>query len=261
MIGLFDSGLGGLFSLRVLQRLLPRADLLYFADTANLPYGARTREELFSLTQDAVALLTARGAEAVLAACGTVSSVVLPRISPVRRIPLLGILEPLGEALPPDTDGELLLLATEATVRAGVMERALASRAPRVTVHALPCPSFVELVESGLPLTDPQKTENEVARVLRNARSPAVSAVVLGCTHFSALREPIARLLPRARILDGAALAAFSLVRTVAARAPHAATGGGRLTLLTSGEPHRFSEAAARILGYSVTSEGCPRSV
>ena len=255
MIGLFDSGLGGLFSLRAVRRLLPRADLLYFADTAHLPYGKRTREELFSLTEDAIALLASRGAQAVMAACGTVSSAVLPFLLPKKELPLFGILEPLSEALPPDTEGEVLLLATEATVEAGVMGASLARRAPRATVRALPCPRFVELAESELLRRDPQKAEKEITCVLRDALSPAVSAVVLGCTHFSALALPIARLFPRARILDGAALAAFSLVRTLAARAPRAAMGEGRLTLLASGDCDRFSEAAAHILGRAVTAE------
>ena len=258
MIGLFDSGLGGLFALCATRRLFPSADLLYFADTAHLPYGTRTREELFRLTENAAALLSGRGARAILAACGTVSSTVLPQLLPHPALPLLGIAEPLAEALPPDTEGEVLLLATEASVHAGIMERALAHRAPRATVRALPCPSFVTVVESGLPLLDPQKTENEVARVVRDAISPNVRVVVLGCTHFSALRAPISRLFPRAQVLDGAVLGAYSFARTVAARCPAVLCGRGRLTLLTSGDPDRFSRAAARILGYSVTAEGCP---
>ena len=234
MIGVFDSGVGGLSSLRVLRTLAPQADLCYFADAANLPYGEKTPPELLSLSRAAIDRLLARGATAILAACGTVSSTALPALARECRVPLFGILDPLAAACArtqEKTGGAILVLGTRATVRAGVLEakiRAFATHAPLLT---LPCPDFVALAEEleHLPRVTARET---VFRTLAPVLRQKIGTVALGCTHFSRLSPLIGELLPHAAVVDGAAEAAHAMYRSL----PHTEwEGAGVLTLETRG--------------------------
>ncbi len=232
MIGLFDSGRGGLSLLTALRSALPRADLLYFADTENLPYGKKTEEELFTLSRRAVTLLRAEGADAVIAACGTVSSTVLPALAAKTTFPLFGITEGIAEAIPADARGELLLLATARTVKAGGMAAAIRKRAPALGITALPCPSFVTLAERELPARDPRRTALAVSHALRVQRGRPFSYLVLGCTHFSALAPAIAPLFPNARIIDGALDGAAYAAKKLRAEHPALCEGRGETHFL-----------------------------
>ncbi len=227
MIGLFDSGRGGLYLLRALRRALPQADLLYFADTENLPYGKKSEEELLALSRAAARLLAAHGAEAVVAACGTVSSTVLPRLRESFPLPLFGITEGIAEAIPADAEGSLLLLATERTVSSGGMEAAIKARAPHLTVRARACPRFVTLAEREIPARDPRRAAAAVTAALRGLEKDSFSYVLLGCTHFSAFRAPIAARFPDAHILDGAEAGARAIAAAIRRDFPSLAAGRG----------------------------------
>lgn len=244
MIGVFDSGVGGLCALRELRARLPEADLLYFGDTRNLPYGGREPWEILALGRRAMHLLSSRGAGAILSACGTVSSVALPALRRETALPLYGILEPLvaatRRACP--RGGTVVLLATEATMKAGRLSAMLAE-VPGATVIPLACPSFVEMAEAGVWDTA------AIAEILSPLAGLCPQAVVLGCTHFSRLAAEIAHLFPGAAIIDGAREAARA---TAAALPPGETRGGGRCEIFTSGNPAAFARAAAAILGQAV---------
>ena len=241
MIGVFDSGVGGLFALRALRACLPRADLVYYADTRNLPYGGREAWELLALSRRAILRLQACGARAVLAACGTVSSTVLPQLREETDLPLYGIIAPTAEAVQRTLGGgEVLLLGTQATVQAGVLQRALEERVGRGRVRALACPSLVSMAECG------RTDRAALCRLLAPHLTRETGAVVLGCTHFSRLAPDIAALAPRAAIIDGAREAAWAF----AAALPHALTRGeGRCLLGASGDETDFLRKARQILG------------
>lgn len=242
MIGLFDSGVGGLSSLRVLRAAAPEADLVYFADEANLPYGEKTEEELISLARAAILHLLGEGAQAILAACGTASSVALPVLSRECPVPLFGILDPTAAASARawrERGGSILILGTRATVEKGALAAKIGEFATHAPTLSLACPDFVTLAQA---YDDTKKTERArlIRRVLAPVLSEEIGVVVLGCTHFSRLFSEIGACFPHAAVIDGAAEAARELLEKLP---PEAFLGTGRTILGSSGTRplfHRF---------------------
>ena len=238
MIGVFDSGVGGLFALAELRRCLPQADLLYFADTRNHPYGGRAAWELLALGRRVCEKLIKEGATALFSACGTMSAVALPILRKELSLPLYGIMEATAAAAGrANRGGAIAQLATAATVAAGRMTTAIeAACGARVT--PLACPALVHMAEAGA------WQREALCHALLPLQKTPPAMIVLGCTHFSCLGAAIADLFPAAAIIDGATEAA----RAVAAVLPPAErTGRGRCTLLTSGANGQLLQAACRM--------------
>ena len=149
-IGVFDSGLGGLTAVRELQRLLPGEDIIYFGDTARVPYGGRSRDTLVRYARQDVAFLRTFDLKAIVIACGTVSTTALDVLTEENDIPIWGVVEPAAEAAARSTKNGLVgLIGTQATIRSGAYERRIAAEAPGVRVLSRACPLFVPLVENG----------------------------------------------------------------------------------------------------------------
>lgn len=249
MIGIFDSGVGGLCALREARRQMPQADFVYLADEANLPYGDKSPATILRLARAATERLVAEGAEVILAACGTVSSVALPTLQAECPVPVLGILDPLAAAAAAASGGAdagaggILLLGTRATVRAGVLEAKIRRLATHAPLYTLPCPGFVPLAEAGRCDPHDGSTVAAVADILRPVTGADIRAVALGCTHFSCLDRVIAAVLPKAAVIDGAKEAAATLARALPSAMRQ---GGGQTMLLTTGDPAALHAAARR---------------
>ncbi len=249
MIGLLDSGVGGLYVLRHLRALLPHADLCYLGDTRHLPYGTRPPQEICALARQAATFLISHGADALLAACGTVSALALPLLRREFSLPFYGITTPtamaVGRALGDHGAApQVALLATPATIQDGTFARVIRTYAPHAPLHTRACPTFVPLAEDGA--ANDAAREAEVRRVLSPLCQVPVAVVVLGCTHFSALAPQIAACFPGACLIDGAAEGAAAAARALPASARR---GSGRCFLYTSGDPDAFSRRAAAVLG------------
>ena len=232
MIGLFDSGSGGLAALRAIREGAPKADLVYFADEANLPYGEKTEEELISLARAAIHRLLHEGAEYILAACGTASSVALPTLARECPVPLYGILDPTAMASARawrERGGRILVLGTRATVEKGALTAKIGEFATHAPTLSLACPDFVTLSEA-YNSTQKDEREQRIRASLSPVLSEEVGVVVLGCTHFSRLGEEIGACFPRAAVVDGATEAAQAMLDDL----PPAALHGSSRTILRS---------------------------
>ena len=247
MIGIFDSGVGGLCALAAAKKAMPRADFVYFADEGNLPYGEKEPRELVRLTRRAITLLLAEGAQILLAACGTVSAVALPEVRTDCPVPLLGVLSPAAEAAGRAhavRGGDILLLGTRATLKSGAFSGEIQKFATHAPIHTLPCPFFVRLAEGGHTAENDPFAAMCVARILAPTDGYPVRTVVLGCTHFSYLYALISARFPHAEPIDAAREAAWALART---HPTCGERGRGEVRLLTSGEPQHLLLAAKRL--------------
>lgn len=248
MIGVFDSGVGGLAALAQLRRRLPRHALCYLADTAHLPYGAQRAEDICRYVEHAVAFLADNGAERVLIACGTASSL-LDRVR--LPIPVLDVIRPASRA----TAGErILLLATERTVREGVFARAIAAHHPQAQLRALACPALVELAENGQTDARDPAVQAALASYLAPVLTHPPDTLVLGCTHFSHFSSAIKAFLPYTRLIDSGILAADTL-----ADHPPAADPSPTTRFFATDQPSRFAESASAYLGQSIRVAAAPK--
>jgi len=224
-IGVFDSGFGGLTVLRELLKLLPGAESIYLGDTARLPYGSKSRETISRYAVSSAKFLEEQGADLLVIACNTATALALEDIQASLPMPVIGVIEPGAEAArAASRDGDVLVLATSATVQSGAYTRALAAVGLKAFEKA--CPLLVPLVEEGWtnhPVTD------EVIRIyLEEAlnAAPQTETLLLGCTHYPLIEPAMRRVLGCMRtpltIVDSAKATALATARLVAERFPNA---------------------------------------
>ena len=240
MIGVYDSGLGGLAVLHRLRQRMPALDLLYLGDTAHLPYGKKSPSHLLSYARDALSFFEKHSAEAVIVACGTVSTVVLEtQRLPRYPFPIFGVARPAAERTLALGCKRIAILATEATIRSGVYQALLTGHG--AALFSLACPTLVPIAESSaIDPQNPHLTE-AVDRALAPLRDFCPDGILLGCTHFPLFAEIIQRLYPSTVLIDCGAAAA-DLVSADFARSGH-----GQTLYCITGSHEAFRRSAERI--------------
>lgn len=256
-IGVFDSGLGGLSVVRQLLALLPGEDLVYFGDTARVPYGTRSPRVLEQYTREDCRFLLAKDVKFIIAACGTVSSVA-PHILNELPVPAMGVVEPtVKAALAATQNGKIGLLGTTATVNSGAFHRGITALRADAKVFSQACPLFVSLVESGWIDPENEATVAVARRYLQPLMDQGVDTIILGCTHFPLLTPVIRRIVGEgvALIDSGAACAAACRDLLAATNALNAQTRNGDCRFFVSDRPHDFTAVASMFLGRPVEDD------
>ena len=246
-IGFFDSGLGGLTAVRALRRILPEENILYFGDTARMPYGSRPVRQLRVMARQDLDLVAGRGAKCILAACGTVSSTAPDVLAgyPLRTFDVLSSTVRETAKQPLRSVG---VIATAACIRSGAFQRALAAACPDTEVTAIACPDFVPLIESGRYDPDDAALRAAVAEYLTPLRDKGVEALILGCTHYGLIESAIRRFLGEgAHMIEASACAAHELADWL--KNEDLCGGRGEERFCTSGGAEDFSRLSAVFLG------------
>lgn len=262
-IGVFDSGVGGLTVLRALHEHLPQETLIYLGDTARLPYGTKSPETVSRYAVQAARILVERGVKLLVVACNTASAHALADLrAEFAGVPVVGVIEPgAAAACEASPAGRIVVIATESTVRAGAYERAIRRLRPDAQVLSKACSLFVPLAEEGL-------VEGEIARlVARHYLAPLFSGdgpdtalradcLVLGCTHFPALRATLREVVgDKVTLIDSATTAARMVERELRLRGL-LATGPARpMQLLATDAPERFARVAGTFLPWQITPD------
>ena len=183
IIGVFDSGLGGLTVAREIMHRMPGASLLYLADMAHVPYGPRPASDIRRFARGILDALLERGATAVVAACNMSSALALPVVESEYDVPLIGMIRPgVSAALAAWEDGPIGVLATEGTCASLAYPERVQELRPNLNVIQSSCPDFVPLVESGE--TDGEAARDAATRYLRPLLSAGCRTIILGCTHY-----------------------------------------------------------------------------
>lgn len=194
-IGVFDSGLGGLSVVRALRKELPAEEIVYFGDTARVPYGIKSRRTVAKFALEDARFLLQFEPKLMVAACNTASSLAMDELEEGLPIPVVGVVKPGARAAVELADGApIAVIGTEATISSGAYTAAIRSLEARVEVIGQACPLFVPLVEEGRDSDDPL-VKLAVETYLAPLRPAGIRVIVLGCTHYPLLREAIARYL------------------------------------------------------------------
>lgn len=240
MIGLFDSGLGGLTVLARVRERMPSADIVFFADQANVPYGDRTHANLLELLQANLARLDARGVDAIVMACNTSCAVAERYGWPETRAPVVDLIESAAIAVARGGFARVGVVATAATVGAGSYGRTIRARVGGVDVVEVPAPALVPLVEAGATLGE--RPRAAVAEVCGHLPLD-LDALIFGCTHYPVLESHFRDVLG-----DGIALIdpAFMQAERTAELLGNRAQGSGSTEYTTSGDEAAFLANVAR---------------
>lgn len=251
MIGVYDSGFGGLTVLRHLRRVLPDRDLLYLGDSGRAPYGGRDVHTLLDFAEQCTERLFEEGCRLVVVACNTVSCVALRHLQrryagPGSERRVLGVTIPGAEAAVAATRGHVGVLATARTVASGTYVTEIHKLDPSVRVTQRAAPLLAPLVEEGWEDTDVARLA--VGRYL--ADLPPVDTLLLGCTHYPLLLPALRATLPAGvTLVDPAPWLAERLVDWLARHPGHDTPGQGELRVLCTGDPQEFRAHGERFLG------------
>ena len=194
-IGVFDSGIGGLTAVRELIKLLPNEDIIYLGDTARVPYGTKSRETILKYAKQDFAFLENLGVKMIIAACGTVSSVVSSSESLGKSL-YTGVIGPAAEsAVKATKNGKIGVIGTSATIRSGSYRKEIAKLMPEAEVFDKACPMFVPLVENGYTELGCKPCEIIAEEYLSELREKGIDTLIMGCTHYPLLEEIIAKTM------------------------------------------------------------------
>lgn len=248
IIGVFDSGLGGLTVLRAIVDRLPAEATVYLGDTARVPYGTKSAAVVTRYALRIAEYLSQYPLKALVVACNTASAVALPALRQQLAIPVIGVVEPGAQAAIAASSGQrIAVLATEGTVRSRAYERALTALVPDAAIVARACPLFVPLVEEGL--CDGPIVELACQRYLAGLAAD-VDTAILGCTHYPLIVDPIRRALgPSVRVVDSAYATAGALADLLVERNASAVGDVPKRRFFFTDAHERTAELCSRFFG------------
>lgn len=211
MIGIFDSGVGGMTVARAVERLLPDQPLLYLGDIARTPYGPKSAQTIIEYSLENTRFLVQQGAKVIVIACNSASSVATTRLRQEFNIPVIEVITPAVEqAISMSRTGRIGVIGTRATIRSRVYEEKISNRAPCCKVFSKACPLLVSLVEEGW--TNKRETKMILRRYLHDLKDKQIDTLVLGCTHYPLLKDLIQhRIGKKVTLIDSSETTAYYL--------------------------------------------------
>jgi glutamate racemase len=251
-IGVFDSGLGGLTVAHAIMRQLPAESLIYFGDTARVPYGPKSPDTVRRYSHEIAGFLLDQGVKAIVVACNTATAHALPMLQDELDVPVIGVVEPGARAAVRATrSGRIGVIATTGTIKSGAYVRAIEAESPDAHVTALACPLFVPLVEEGW--TQHEATHAIAREYLAPFMHGEVDTLVLGCTHYPLLKPLIGELIGRqVRLIDSAEETALDTRRMLAEHSLDAGAGAGSYRFIASDDQQQFLTLGQRFFGDTI---------
>ena len=249
-VGVFDSGVGGLTVLRELVKTIPAERFVYLGDTARVPYGGKSAETVTRYSIEiANYLIRNHDIKLLVVACNTASSLALPVLRKIYKIPVVGMVDPCvrrAAALP--VKRSIGVIGTLGTVRSGAYEEALRSVVPAARVRSIPCPLLVALAEEGW--SDNAITRAVIAEYLAPFREEAPDALILGCTHYPVLKGTIREFLGDGTVLIDSAEEAARVVDILLSETQvRRSAGAGGVEFLVTDDPERFARVGKGFFG------------
>ncbi len=252
-IGVFDSGLGGLTVVKQVIQFLPNERIVYFGDTARVPYGTKSAETIIRYSRQIVKVLKQHKVKVIIVACNTASALALDTLVKETKTPLIGVIASGASKAALSTKSKKIgIIATSSTIKSGAYTAKIRALDKKIAVTAQACPLFVPLVEEGW--FDHEVTYQVAREYLAPIRKAGVDSLILGCTHYPLLKNVLHSCMgPKVNLIDSAEevaaqvrqlLVEKKILRTQLSPAQH--------TFMVSDEPELFKKMALRFLGGGV---------
>jgi len=258
MIGIFDSGVGGLTVARAIMQQIPGYDIVYFGDTAHTPYGTKSSETVIGYTINNIEFLLSRGAELIVIACNTASSVATAAVLKQFSVPIFEVITPAVElAVQASKNLNFGIIGTRATITSGIYETKIIENQPQARVYSVACPLLVPLVEEGW--LDKAETAMIVKKYLQPLKTRQIDTLILGCTHYPLLKKVIQRKIgKRVHLIDSSVSVSNSVKAFLAANSQIDRRLGrnDHLTLFVSDVTDQFKRIAEMTLKTNINFEG-----
>lgn len=248
-VGIFDSGVGGLTVFNEVEKLLPREEIIYFGDTARVPYGTKSKETVTKFSVENVEFLMKHDVKLVLVACNTVSSLSLEFLKRCFRVPIIGVIGPGAKnAVSITRNNRIGVIGTKATISSGAYEKAVKKISLKISVYSQSCPLFVPLAEEGWIN---EKATRDIASIyLTPLRKKGIDTLILGCTHYPLLKNAIKKVMGSGILLVDSAQEVAKEARAVldANGLLNMAGGKKKHKFFVSDEPEHFVRLGERFL-------------
>lgn len=254
-IGVFDSGVGGLTVTREIMRQLPDENIVYFGDTARLPYGSKSKESILRFSRQIIRFLQTKNVKAIVIACNTATAQALEAVRQEFDTPIIGVIAPGARAAVQETKNKKIgVIGTEGTIRSNMYTRVIREMEPEAEVLGKACPLFVPLVEEGFVKKHSAVTEEVIDIYLREMRDSEVDTMILGCTHYPLLRSAIMKYMgDGVHIVNPAYEAAMDLKKILNERNMNHPSGEyNRYEFYVSDAAEKFKQFANSVLPYDV---------
>lgn len=254
-IGIFDSGLGGLTVVKSVLELMPQEDIIYFGDTAHVPYGTKSGEQITEYVMNDVRFLSGFDIKAIVIACNTADSVAKTKIEEKYPLPVFGAVQPAAmEAAKRTKNNRVGVIATNATIQSGAYERAIKRFNSEAVVISEACPLLVPLVEEGRFLKGDIVTESVMREYLEIMKKEEVDTLVLGCTHYPLLTDIVSAEMPGVNIVSSSEAAARSLKDILGRNNMlNDAEHSGTMRIFVSDKAQDFEKHAEIFMGRKIT--------
>lgn len=247
-IGIFDSGVGGLTVLKEIERLLPFEDIIYFGDTARVPYGNKSKSTIVKFSTECTLFLLKNKVKMIVIACNTSSALALEHLRNVFTIPIIGVITAgVNKVLSLNSADRIGVIGTRSTIISGSYEREIQSFNRKAKVYSQACPLFVPLVEEGL--LKGKIVNQAIDMYLKRFSKNRVDAVILGCTHYPLLKPQISRYLKGTFIVDSAKeVASYTKTLLLSKNLLSSNKHKGKKIFYVSDEPMAFARLAKLFL-------------
>lgn len=227
-----------------LSAAFPHEDIIYFGDTARVPYGNKSRTTIMRFSDEITRFLVSKGVKLLIAACNTASSLALPSIERKCEVPAIGVVKSgVRQALREAPSGRIGVIATSSTVKSGAYEKEFRKILPDGRICSRACPLFVALVENGF--IDDQITRLAAEKYLAELRSLDLEALILGCTHYPAIKGVIKSVMGPVKLIDSSEAVSEEAGRVLAKKRLLSGRGrGGRISCFVSDDVEQFEQSA-----------------
>lgn len=198
-IGIFDSGLGGVTALNVIKKNYKQKDIVFYGDTCHLPYGDKSRKEIIKYSEEIVNYLIDKGVEVIVIACNSATSNALDTLKEKYDIPIIGVIDPAIKKLLTLGSKKVGVIATETTIKSNKYYDKIKELDENIDVYSVACPKFVPVIESG------KKDGEEIEKLIDlyiSQISEKIDTLILGCTHYTIIKDVISRKYPKLTIID-----------------------------------------------------------
>ena len=252
-VGVFDSGVGGLTVAREIMRQLPDENIVYFGDTARVPYGSKSKENIIRFSRQIIRFLETKNVKAIVIACNTASALALDVVKQEFNIPIIGVIVPGARAAVRETRNKKIgVVGTEGTIHSEMYTKVIQGMEPGASVIGKPCPLFVPLVEEGF--AKHHITDDVIEIYLEEMKHSDVDTMILGCTHYPLLRSKImAYFGEKVHIVNPAYETALDLKRVLEEQGTANDSGNlNKYEFYVSDAAEKFKQFANSILPYNV---------
>lgn len=252
-IGVFDSGVGGLTVVKELMHLLPNEKIIYFGDTARVPYGIKSKETIIKFSLENILFLLKQDVKTIVIACNTSSSMALPLLKRHFKIPIIGVISPgAKEAIYATRNNRIGVIATKATINSRAYEREIKKLDPNIKIFNQACPLLVPLAEEGWSNT--KETYDIASFYLKPLKKAKIDTLILGCTHYPLLKDVFKRILGnRVKLIDSALQVAYETKEILANEGLlNNKKGKNRNIFYVTDQLQQFKKVAKNFLGKDI---------